>query len=127
LEIARELGERREEGTVQGNLGNAYAALGDVRKAITFYEQWLEIVRELGDRRGEAMGCWNLGLALEQRGDLARAADLMQVCVDYLVEIDHPDAEKRAARLEQLWQRLADSDKSAGGRPGWWRRLMGRG
>ena len=34
-------------------LGLAYAALGDVRRAIENYEQALVISREIGDRRGE--------------------------------------------------------------------------
>ena len=36
-----------------GNLGNAYADLGDASKAIEYYEQALAIAREIGDRRGE--------------------------------------------------------------------------
>ena len=53
LAIAREIGDRRGEGTALGNLGLAYAALGDARKAIEYYEQALAIAREIGDRRGE--------------------------------------------------------------------------
>ena len=36
-----------------GNLGLAYADLGETRRAIEFYEQALAIAREIGDRRGE--------------------------------------------------------------------------
>jgi hypothetical protein len=50
---------------------------------------------------------------LEKEGDLARAAELMQMCVDFLREIAHPDAEKRAARLAQLRQRLAGGEGGA--------------
>ena len=35
-----------------GNLGNAYAALGDPRKAIGYYDPALKIARKIGDRRG---------------------------------------------------------------------------
>jgi hypothetical protein len=34
----REIGDRRGEGNALGNLGIAYADLGDARKAIDFYE-----------------------------------------------------------------------------------------
>ena len=57
-----------------GNLGVAYADLGDARRAIAYYEQRLAIAREFGDRRGEAIGSWNLGLVFEQQGDLARGS-----------------------------------------------------
>jgi hypothetical protein len=63
--------------------------------------------RESGDRSDEASASWNLGLVLERQSELARAAELMQVLVDHFREIRHSDAEKYAARLGQLRQRLA--------------------
>ena len=53
---------------------------------------------------------WNLGLVLEKQGRLVQAVVAMQVCVEFEQEIGHPDAQKHAARLEQLRQRLADGD-----------------
>ncbi|HEV7403557.1 MAG TPA: hypothetical protein VGO11_11545 [Chthoniobacteraceae bacterium] len=50
---ARLAGDRAAEGRALGNLGNAYADLGDARKAIELHEQALVIARELGDRRAE--------------------------------------------------------------------------
>jgi tetratricopeptide (TPR) repeat protein len=50
---ARETGDRRGEGSALGGLGNAYADLGEPRRAIELYEQWLLIAREIGHRRGE--------------------------------------------------------------------------
>jgi len=44
--------------------GNAYADLGDVRKAIEFHEQYLSIAREIGDRLGEGNALGNLGLLI---------------------------------------------------------------
>jgi tetratricopeptide (TPR) repeat protein len=105
LAIAREIGDRRNEGNWLYNLGLAYAALGEARRAIEYYEQALEIAREIGDRRGEAFDCWNLGLLYEESNP-ARAAELMQVCVDYEREIDHPDAEAHAERVRALLARL---------------------
>ena len=65
------------------------------------------IAREIGDRRGEALASWNLGDELAKQGDLARAAALMQVYVDFLRELGHPDAEKYAATLEEVRARGA--------------------
>jgi len=61
LAIAREVGDRRGEGNRLGNLGNAYADLGQVAEAIGYYEQALAIAREIGDRRGEDNHLGNLG------------------------------------------------------------------
>ncbi|MBC8164225.1 MAG: tetratricopeptide repeat-containing protein [Roseiflexaceae bacterium] len=98
--------DKGQQGIFLGNLGNAYAALGDAHRAITFHEQNLSIARELGDRQGESTASWNLGLQLAAQGQLAQAAQLMQMCVDYEQEIGHPDAEKYAARLAELRRRM---------------------
>ena len=47
LVIAREIGDRRGEGAALGNLGIAYADLGQVERAIGFYEQALRIRQEI--------------------------------------------------------------------------------
>ncbi len=107
LEIAREIGDRRGMGSALGNLGNAHAAVGEPRRAIEYYEQALEIDREIGDREGEAFDSWNLGDEYEKLGNLERAAELMQVFVDFEREIGHPDAEKKAAQVEEIRARLA--------------------
>jgi hypothetical protein len=83
--------------------------LGDTHKAIDYYEQALGIAREIGDRSTKASASWQLGAELVKLGNLARAAELMQIYVDYLREIDHPDAEKRTISLDYLRQRLAAS------------------
>ena len=43
LVIAREIGDGRGEGVDLGNLGRAYASLGEIDKAIALLEQSLEI------------------------------------------------------------------------------------
>ena len=48
-EGARRTGYRRGEGNALGSLGNAYADLGETRRAIEFHEQYLEITPQ--DRR----------------------------------------------------------------------------
>ena len=61
---ARALGDWKGEGSALGNLGEAYTALNDVRKAIVkYYEQQLDIMRRIGDRRGEEAALGNLGKA----------------------------------------------------------------
>ncbi len=55
LTIYRNLKDKRGEGQVLTELGMAYAALGDIDRAIASYEQSLAIARELGDRSLEAI------------------------------------------------------------------------
>ena len=76
--IVREIGDRRGEGTALGNLGAAYADLGETRRAIELYEQQLVIVREIGDRRGEGTALGNLGTAYADLGETRRAIELYE-------------------------------------------------
>ena len=75
--IDREIGYRRGEGNALGNLGIAYADLGETRRAIQFFEQTLFIDREIGDRRGEGKPLGNLGLAYANLGETLRAIQLL--------------------------------------------------
>jgi len=65
--------DRAKEGTLYGNLGNAYHILGDFKKAIEYYERHLEIAKEVRDRAGEGKSCGNLGNAYESLGDFKKA------------------------------------------------------
>jgi tetratricopeptide (TPR) repeat protein len=78
LDAARGLGDRSAEGAILGNLGNAYANLGQVEKAIDLYRQGLTIAREIGDRRGEGTHLANLGNAYANLGQVEKAIDLYQ-------------------------------------------------
>ncbi len=102
LEIAQEIGDRQGQGHALGNLGIVYAELGESRRAIEYYEQRLEIAREIGDRSGEALGSWRLGMQYEKQGDFKQAVKLMMVTVDYRRKVGHPDAEKDAARVDEI-------------------------
>ena len=51
-----------------GNLGNAYAGLGDARKSIESYEIALVLDREIGNRRIEGNALYNLGVAAYRLG-----------------------------------------------------------
>ena len=106
LAIARDIGDKRGEGADLGNLGRAYAALGEIDKATQYFERRLTIAREIGDKRGEAIAGWNLGLVYEVGGDLKRAVDQMQISVDFERQMGHKDAEKYADYLKNVRARL---------------------
>jgi len=75
LAFHREIGDRRGEGAVLGNLGSAYADLGETRRAIEYHEKALAIDREIGDRRGEGQDLGNLGNAYADLGETRRAIE----------------------------------------------------
>ena len=69
------LGSRTTHGAVLGNLGIAYSALGQVEKAIGYYEDALVIARDIGDRRGEGADLGNLGRAYSALGQVEKAIE----------------------------------------------------
>ena len=75
---ARQVGDRRHEGAALGNLGLAYANLGETRRAIEFCEKHLAITREIGDRRGEGNALGNLGNAHANLGETRRAIEFFE-------------------------------------------------
>jgi tetratricopeptide (TPR) repeat protein len=93
LDAARKLNNRQAEGIHLGNLGLAYADLGETRKAIGFYEQRLDIAREIGDRRGEGNALGNLGLAYAHLSETRKAIEFHQQALAISREIRDRRAE----------------------------------
>src|SRR6185369_4886012 len=73
LAAAKQLRDRVREGNALGNLGLAYAALGETKYAIQFYDQALLIHSKLGDRLREGIALGNLGNAYADLGETKRA------------------------------------------------------
>jgi len=86
-EVARAAGDRRWEGADLGNLGVAYATLGEVRRAIEYYEQALTISREVGERRAEGTILGNLGIAYADLRDARRAIEYYEQAIIIAREI----------------------------------------
>ncbi len=84
---AHTLGDRRNEGVWLGNLGTAYAALGQVERAIEHHTQALAISREIGDRRNEGAWLGNLGTAYAALGQVERAIEHHTQALDISREI----------------------------------------
>jgi len=90
LSAAQRLEDKNAEGVHLGNLGNAYADLGDAKKAIEFYEQYLSIAREIGDRRGEGAALGNLGMAYKNLGENEKAREFWHQALQIFRAIESP-------------------------------------
>jgi tetratricopeptide (TPR) repeat protein len=84
------------EGSFLGNLGSAYAALGDARKSIEFYERSLEIDREIGDRIGESIDLENTGSTLFSPGENQKAEENFRQVIHIADEISYLKVQKTA-------------------------------
>ena len=109
LEIARELGDRWNEGAAYGNLGNAYQSLGDFKRAIDYHKRCLEIAKELGDRSGQGKACGNLGNSYRSLGDFKTAVDYHEDHLKIVRELGDRSGEGKAyGNLGNAYHRLGD-------------------
>ena len=97
---AQQLGDRQDAGNHLGNLGAAYAALGEAREAIEYYEEAMAISREFRDRRGESVGLGNLGAAYAALGEARRAIEYYEQALAISREIS--DRWGESANLNNL-------------------------
>jgi tetratricopeptide (TPR) repeat protein len=89
-------------------LGQAYAALGEARKAIEFFQQALVIDREIGDRRGEGNALWSSALAFDRLGDRPQAIARAEAALAIYEAIEDPNAAKVRSMLAK-WKAARDS------------------
>jgi tetratricopeptide (TPR) repeat protein len=75
VEGCRLVGDRRRMGAALGNLGLAWFALGEARKAIGLHEEHLAIARDTADRESERNALNNLGVAWFALGEARKAID----------------------------------------------------
>ncbi len=81
------LSDKQTHSNVIGNLGSAYSALGQVEKAIKYYEKALGIAQEIGDRRNEGTWLRNLGLAYTDLGQVENAIEYYEKALGIAQEI----------------------------------------
>ena len=74
LAIHREVGNRRFEGNLLGNLGSVHMNQGRLEEAAAHYSQALTIHREVGNRRFEGIVLGYLGILHMQQGRIEEAA-----------------------------------------------------
>ena len=75
LTASRVLADQKNAAFFLNNIGSAWYALGEQRKALDFYEQALPLRRAVGDRGGEATTLNNIGLAWDALGEKRKALD----------------------------------------------------
>jgi tetratricopeptide (TPR) repeat protein len=102
-------------GRLLGTMGLAYGDLGQVEKAISYYEQCLVLHREIGDRRGEGADLGNLGEAYGNLGQVEKAIGYYEQCLVLHREIGDRHGEGIALLgLGNSYFRLGQVEKAIG-------------
>lgn len=74
---ADDTGEKLAKATAVGNLGNAYAELGDIKTALDRLHEAAELLLKAGDARGANIALANIGMTYRKAGDYARAKEAL--------------------------------------------------
>jgi tetratricopeptide (TPR) repeat protein len=110
---AQRLRRKGSEGSTLGNLGVAYADLGETRKAMQYHEQVLEITREIGDRRGQGSALGNLGHAYMDLGENRKAIQYYEQALEITREIGNRRGEGGAlGSLGVAYEELGENRKA---------------
>ena len=88
MSITQEIGNRKGEGCVYGNLGNAYRNLSEFQRAIEYLKKSLSIAKEVGDREGEGRTYGNLGVSYQFLSEFQRAIEYHKKHLSIAKEID---------------------------------------
>ena len=94
---------------ILGNLGNNYYSLGEMEKAIRYYEKALEITQEIGDKRnkGRWIGC--IGLAYRALGEMRKAIEYHEKALKIAQEIgDRQNEGKSLGNLGAVYYDLSE-------------------
>ena len=117
VDAARRLGDRLMQSVHLGNLGTAYASLGDGPNAIEFLEQALLISREVNDRRGERAKISPIWAVLTSfSGDVLGALRARRVLREGYGK-SHAEGRDRKGRRESSRQSGQRLQNVVGGRP----------
>ncbi|MFH0766155.1 MAG: tetratricopeptide repeat protein, partial [Calditrichota bacterium] len=81
-EDAEKAGDVRGLSSTLTNCGLAYKGLGDLDKALEYYNQSTALDRETGNKRSEALNLGNIGRLHHQRGDFDKALDFYQQAIE---------------------------------------------
>jgi len=87
LTAAEKLGDRYNQNKLLGNIGAAYATMGEARKAIDYYEQALQITLEINDILRQGFWSGNIGAAYANLGENRRAIQYQEQALEIARQI----------------------------------------
>jgi tetratricopeptide (TPR) repeat protein len=113
LEIAREIGDRVNEGASLSGLGDTYTVLGQSSRAIGYYEQALEIARAIGSPANESSVLASLGAMHAELDNAGRAMECYERALAIARTIGFRGMEDVSLlKLGQLFTRHGEQSKA---------------
>nr|VFK13695.1 MAG: ATP-, maltotriose- and DNA-dependent transcriptional regulator MalT [Candidatus Kentron sp. LFY] len=115
LEITRDIGDRKGEGTTLNNLSQIHDARGDLDEALAYLSQSLAIQRDIGDRQGESTTLGNIGSIYLARGDYDQALNYFQQGLEITRDIGDRQGEGTTLNnISQIHEARGELDEALG-------------
>ena len=113
MSISREVGDRAGEATTLNNIASVYYALGELSRALEYFEQALPVSREVGDRANEGVTSCNMGWIYLDEGDLAQAQAHFEQALAIAKAAEYPEVIEAAHKgLEEARRKATRGDES---------------
>ena len=96
LSVAKQVGDKAEEGRAFKNLCIAYQSIGDFKQAIRYHMLYLTISKKVRDRAREGGAYGNLGIAYKNIGDFKQAIEYHMLHLTISKEVGDRAGEGRA-------------------------------
>lgn len=75
ITLAKEVGNRAEEGRAYCSIACVYRSMGNFKEAINYYQEDLRVAEEVGGRAQVGRACSRLGRVFQSIGDFKRAIE----------------------------------------------------
>jgi signal transduction histidine kinase len=113
LELAREIGDKKELSRAYNNLGIVQRRQGNLNEATEYYTQALIVTEEIGDLMGMAYAYNNLGVVLRLKGEYSNAIDLFSKSIDIRQKLgDRKGVSHVSNNIGNLYRILGEYDKA---------------
>jgi hypothetical protein len=99
----RQIGDKRGESAVLGNLANAYLALGDANHGFRYFQQDFAIAQEVGDYHTAGNALWNLNLLLDVLGERTQAINCAIGALEIFDLIQHQRGAAKVRKQLTEW------------------------
>jgi CHAT domain-containing protein/Tfp pilus assembly protein PilF len=113
LDLAREIGNKRSEGIILGNIGVYHAMTGHLPEAVKFFHDKLAVMEELGERAEQANALSNIGAIYDWQGDVPRSLESYGAALKILEGLD--DKRRMAVltgNMGAAFEKLSDYPKA---------------
>lgn len=88
IELAKSIGQKREEAIAKGILAIVYAETGNIDKSAEYYFQALKLFEEIGDKRETGLVLGNIGADFMYQGNYEKALEYMNKSLEIAQQIN---------------------------------------